>query len=36
MLKDAIDVELKNQKRTMTIDTDIIATMTSNKLKEMK
>ena len=36
MLKDAIDLELKNQQRTLTIDSDIISTITSNKLKEMK
>ena len=36
MLKDAIDSEVKNQKRNSTIQTDIISTITTNKLKEMK
>ena len=36
MLKDAIDLEIKNQSRKLTIDSDIIKTMTTNTLKEMK
>ena len=36
MLKDAIDVEIKNQERHVTIETDIIKNMTTKKLKEMK
>ena len=36
MLKDAIDLEIMKQQRTMTIDTDIIKTMNNTKLKEMK
>ena len=36
MLKDAIDVEIKNQQRTMTIESDIISKMNSKKIKEMK
>ncbi len=36
MLKDAIDVELKNQERTLTIESDIISKMSTNKIKEMK
>ena len=36
MLKDAIDVEVKSQQRTVTIDSNIISTMNSKKLKEMK
>lgn len=36
MLKDAVDSEIKNQQRVQIIETDIISTMTTNKLKEMK
>ena len=36
MLKDAIDLEIKNQSRKLTIDSDIIKTVTTNSLKEMK
>lgn len=36
MLKDAIDLEIKNQQRTLTIESDIIMKTNSNKLKEMK
>lgn len=36
MLKDAIDLEIKNQSRKLTIDSDIIKSMTTNSLKEMK
>ena len=36
MLKDAIDLEIKNQQRTLTIESDIISKMSTNKLKEMK
>ena len=36
MLKDAIDIAIKNQERTLTIDSDIISKMNSNKIKGMK
>lgn len=36
MLKDAINVELKKQQRITSINTDIISTTNSSKLKEMK
>ena len=36
MLKDAIDLEIKTQQRTLTIQSDIISKMSTNKLKEMK
>ncbi len=36
MLKDAIDLEIKNQERKSTIETDIISTLTTAKIKEMK
>lgn len=36
MLKDAIDNEIKNQTRKTTVETDIIKTLTTVKIKEMK
>ncbi len=36
MLKDAIDLEVKNQQRILSVETDVISTITTNKLKEMK
>ena len=36
ILKDAIDVEIKNQQRTTSVKTDIISTLTTAKIKEMK
>ena len=36
MLKDAINIEVKNQQQKRTIDSNIISTMNNDKIKEMK
>ena len=36
LLKDAVDLAIKNQQRILTVNSDVISTMTTKKLKEMK